>query len=217
MSSRVVVCGQVSQRRSSNAITFKSGSLASDGRQAGLAKKICLIGSDGQPRKGRFISGEVLETICMVHISNRRTNGPQRLGVHTFTPRLFGAWDGTTVKDARGGRVEVRVRFQVHRRARSVSDIPRALSATARRSRCIVRIGIGGIFARIDSIRSGGGRGGRIEGGAGGRRSRRERCTRDMCTPRPRTGCTTRIPPRWPCARRFRVTASAAGRRTTAA
>ena len=135
----------------------------------------------------------------------------------TFTPRLFGAWDGTTVKDARGGSVEVRVRFQVHRRARSVSDIPRAHSATARRSRCIVRIGIGGIFARIDSIRSGGGRGGGIEGGAGGRRSRRERCTRDMYTPRPRTGCTTRIPPRWPCARRFRVTASAAGRRTTAA
>lgn len=71
-----------------------------------------------------------------------------------------------------------------------------------------------GILARIDS---GGGRGGRIEGGAGGRRSRRERCTRDTCTPRPRMGCTTRIPPRCPCARRFRVTASAAGRRTTAA
>ena len=51
----------------------------------------------------------------------------------TFTPRLFGAWDGTTVKDARGGAVEVRVRFQVHRRARSVSDIPRAHSRLARR------------------------------------------------------------------------------------
>lgn len=59
---------------------------------------------------------------------------------------LHGAWPlrAATAEDARGGRVEVRVRLQVHRRARSVSDRPRAHSAAARRSRCIVRNGIGG-------------------------------------------------------------------------
>ena len=215
ISSRVVVCGQVSQRRSSNAITFKSGSLASDGRLARLPKKICLIGSDGlNPGKDGSSARPFVWCIFPFPTGERMALSASVSDFHAASLRGVGRYHSQ-------GRAR--------RKRRGTSAIPgtstRAFrlrySAGAQRDgsafRCIVRIGIGGIFARIDLICSGGGRGGRIEGGAGGRRSRRERCTRDMYTPRPRTGCTTRIPPRWPCARRFRVTASAAGRRTTAA
>ena len=102
-----------------------------------------------------------MSSVVVVTFSSMRTIGSQRLGVRPsrrerlahsgsvsdlHAASLHGAWPlrAATAEDARGGRVEVRVRLQVHRRARSVSDRPRAHSAAARRSRCIVRNGIGG-------------------------------------------------------------------------